>query len=279
VTARGVALTLAALVAFAANSLLCRAALGHGLIDAASFTTVRVVSGAVVLALVARVGAGERAKGSWASAAALYLYAIAFSFAYRRIPAGAGALLLFGSVQATMIGADLSRGGRPRRAEWIGLLVSVCGLSWLAWPGSASLDPGGSALMAMAGVAWGVYSLRGRGTSRPLDVTADNFLRAVPLALLGSALSSGVGAIPAATTTGLILATISGALTSGLGYVVWYAALQHLTATRAAIVQLAVPVLAAAGGVVALGESVSARLLGAALLILGGIAIAVSRRR
>ncbi len=278
-TARGVALTLAALVAFAANSLLCRAALWHGLIDAASFTTVRVVSGAVVLALVARVGAGERAKGSWASAAALYLYAIAFSFAYRRIPAGAGALLLFGSVQATMIGADLSRGGRPHRAEWIGLCVSVCGLSWLAWPGSASLDPGGSALMAMAGVAWGVYSLRGRGTSRPLDVTADNFLRAVPLALLGSALSSGVGAIPAATTTGLLLATISGALTSGLGYVVWYAALQHLTATRAAIVQLAVPVLAAAGGVVALGESVSARLLGAALLILGGIAIAVSRRR
>ena len=278
-TARGVALTLAALVAFAANSLLCRAALGHGLIDAASFTTVRVVSGAVVLALVARVGAGERAKGSWASAAALYLYAIAFSFAYRRIPAGAGALLLFGSVQATMIGADLSRGGRPCRAEWIGLCVSVCGLSWLAWPGSASLDPGGSALIAMAGVAWGVYSLRGRGTLRPLDVTADNFLRAVPLALLGSALSSGGRAIPAATTTGLLLATISGALTSGLGYVVWYAALQHLTATRAAIVQLAVPVLAAAGGVVALGESVSARLLGAALLILGGIAIAVSRRR
>lgn len=278
-TARGAALTLAALVAFAANSLLCRAALGHGLIDAASFTTVRIISGAVVLAIAARLGAGERTKGSWSSAAALYAYAIAFSFAYRRIPAGAGALLLFGSVQATMIGADLSRGGRPHRAEWIGLLVSLSGLLWLAWPGSASLDPGGSALMATAGVAWGVYSLRGRGTSRPLHVTADNFLRAVPLALMGSAVSGGIGAIVGATAMGASLAVISGALTSGLGYVVWYAALQHLTDTRAAIVQLAVPVLAAAGGVAALGESVSARLLAAALLILGGIAIAVSRRR
>lgn len=277
---RAAALCVAALLAFAANSLLCRAALGPGLvvIDAASFTTVRIASGAAALLVVALLRRSRPAHGSWASAAALFAYAIAFSLAYRLIPAGAGAFLLFGSVQVTMIGTDLVRGGRPRPAEWAGLLLSLGGLAYLAAPGAQSLSARGALLMAAAGVAWGIYSLRGRGTTDPASVTTDNFLRAVPLALAASLVSGGVTGLAASGARGLALAAISGAVTSGLGYVLWYAALRSLSATRAAVVQLSVPVLAAAGGVLLLGEAPSPRLLSAAPIILGGVALAALRR-
>ncbi len=274
------ALCVAALLAFAANSLLCRAALGPGLvlIDAASFTTVRIASGAAALLVVALLRRSRPGHGSWASAAALFAYAIAFSLAYRLIPAGAGAFLLFGSVQVTMIGTDLVRGGRPRPAEWAGLLLSLGGLAYLAAPGAQALSARGALLMAAAGVAWGIYSLRGRGTTDPAGVTADNFVRAVPLALAASLVSGGVTGLAASGARGLALAAISGAVTSGLGYVLWYAALRSLSATRAAVVQLSVPVLAAAGGVLLLGEAPSPRLLAAAPIILGGVALAALRR-
>ena len=270
---RTTALTGAALVAFAANSLLCRAALGPGTIDAAAFTALRLGSGAVVLALLARPTTAGRGRGSWASAAALFAYAIAFSFAYRLIPAGSGALILFGSVQATMIGRELARGDRPHRREWLGLVVALVGLLALTSPGLHAPDPRGAALMAVAGVAWGAYSLRGRGATHPLVATADNFARSVPLAILPLLLPLAPLKISAA---GVLLAVASGAIASGLGYVAWYAALRELSASRAAIVQLAVPPLAALGAVLLLGETLEARLLLGGAAILGGIAIALT---
>jgi drug/metabolite transporter (DMT)-like permease len=275
--ARLVALTAAALVGFAANSLLCRAALGERSIDAATFTAIRLASGAVVLAVLARVPL-LRGPGSWASSGALFAYAAAFSFAYLRLTTATGALVLFATVQATMIGWTVAHGVRPRPLEWLGLAVAAGGLVALTAPGLEAPDPLGAALMALAGVAWGAYSLRGRGAARPLAVTADNFVRSLPLAavLLATALPFA-GAH--ATASGVALAIASGAIASGIGYSLWYAALPHLGATRAAIVQLSVPLLAATGGVVALGEVVTLRLAGAAAAILGGVAIALVARR
>ncbi len=270
---RTTALTGAALIAFAANSLLCRAALGPGTIDAAAFTALRLGSGAVVLALLARPTTAGRGRGSWASAAALFAYAIAFSFAYRLIPAGSGALILFGSVQATMIGRELARGDRPHRREWLGLAVALAGLLALTSPGLHAPDPRGAALMAVAGVAWGVYSLRGRGATHPLTATADNFARSVPLALLPLLLPLGPLKLSVA---GALLAVASGAIASGLGYVAWYAALRELSASRAAIAQLAVPPLAALGAVAFLGETLQPRLILGGAAILGGIALALT---
>ena len=265
----------AALVGFAANSLLCRAALGARSIDAASFTAIRIASGALVLLVLA----GRRAPrtGSWPSAAALFAYAAAFSFAYLRLTAATGALILFALVQATMIGVGIWRGERPRALEWLGLALAAGGLVALTLPGLAAPDPLGAALMAGAGVAWGIYSLRGRGATNPLAVTADNFARAVPFtALLLVAIPLASGRI---TTRGALLAATSGALASGIGYSLWYAALPHLRATRAAIVQLSVPVLASLGAVVTLGESISLRLAGATAAILGGVLIAMLARQ
>lgn len=275
---RTLSFTMLALAGFAANSLLARAALAGGgrLIDAASFTAVRLVSGAVVLALLlrARRGGGGR-KGSWGSALALFAYAAGFSLSYVRIGAGVGALLLFGCVQATMLGTGLVRGERPHGLEWAGLLLALGGLVGLTAPGATAPDALGAVLMAGAGVAWGVYSLRGRGSTDPLAVTADNFLRSVPLAVGLSAVSALALEAPRATPTGLVLAVASGAVASGVGYSLWYAALPHLTATRAAIVQLSVPVLAAAGGVLLLGERLTARLVGAGAALLGGVLLAL----
>lgn len=272
---RTAALTCAALVAFAANSLLCRAALGPARIDASAFTALRLVSGALTLAGLAAGVRGLRG-GSWPSAAALFAYAIAFSFAYRLIPAGSGALILFGSVQATMIGRELVRGDRPHRREWLGLAVALGGLVALARPGLHAPDPRGAVLMAVAGVAWGGYSLRGRGATQALAATADNFARSVPLAL-------GALLLPLTplklSAVGALLAVASGAIASGLGYVAWYGALRGLSAARAAIVQLAVPPLAALGGVVLLGETLEARLLVGGAAILGGIALALTTPR
>lgn len=266
-------LTVLALLAFAGNSLLCRAALGTQAIDAASFTTVRIVSGACVLALLARAPARVRAHGSFGGGAALFAYALAFSCAYARIAAGVGALVLFGCVQVTMIGAGLARGERLGPREIAGLALACGGLAWLFVPSASSPDPVGALLMALAGVAWGVYSLLGRRSSDPVAATAGNFARAVPFALLSSLVALSQ---TQATPRGIVLAVVSGALTSGLGYVAWYAALRGSSASRAAIAQLAVPVLAGLGGVAILGESPNERLLVAAVLVLGGVALALS---
>jgi len=267
-----------AMLAFASNSLLCRAALSENLSDAASFTTLRVAAGALALAALARrrAAVGHR-DGGWVPAVALFAYALGFSIAYLRIPAGTGALLLFAAVQVTMMGRGIVSGERPSLREWLGLSLSLAGLVVLTRPGLARPDPLGAGLMLLAGVAWGVYSLRGRGAGDPLHANAANFARAVPLALAVS-----VGAIALAsmrlTPLGALLALSSGAIASGLGYAIWYAALRGLTATQAAIVQLSVPPLAAAGGVLLLGEALTARLLLAGATILGGIALAVTSR-
>ncbi len=282
-TGKAVVLTAAALVCFALNSLLCRAALGSGLIDGMSFTLARLGSGAMVLLLIAglsrktpsvphRVSAGKIAG----SAVALFLYALPFSLAYLRIPAGTGAFVVFCCVQITMIGWDLATGGRLRPGEVAGLGLALFGLGWLTRPGVGSPDPLGVGLMAVAGISWGVYSIRGRKSGPPLQATARNFAASLPLALCASLISlSAVHLSP----RGLLLAVLSGGVTSGLGYVAWYAALPFLTPTRASIVQLAVPPLASALGVLLLGEVLSPRLLVAAPMILGGIAIAVKSHR
>jgi drug/metabolite transporter (DMT)-like permease len=274
--ARTVVLTGSALTAFAANSLLCRAALGRSAIDPASFSTIRLVSGAATLALLAlstRRGPSGLA-GSWGSAVLLFLYAVPFSFAYVSLGAGTGALILFGAVQATMLAAALSSGERPHVVQWLGLILALGGLVYLVVPGLAAPSPVGSALMALAGVAWGVYSTRGRGASDPLAETAGNFARSVPLAI---AVSVAAARHVSVGVNGALLAVASGALASGLGYVAWYAALPGLSATRGASVQLAVPVLAAAGGVIFLSEQVTVRLIVATILILGGVALALTR--
>lgn len=277
------ALVAVALICFALNSLLCRAALGSGLIDATSFTLARLGSGAVVLRLITassrppvspeHLVSGGKVAGS---AAALFLYALPFSLAYLRIPAGTGAFVLFCCVQITMIGWDLGTGGRLRPGEAAGLGLALFGLGWLTRPGVGSPDPTGVFLMAMAGVSWGAYSIRGRRSGPPLQATARNFAAAVPLALCASLIAMATVHLSA---RGVLLAVLSGGITSGLGYVAWYAAVPSLTPTRASIVQLAVPPLASAFGVVLLGEVLSPRLLIAAPMILGGIAIAVKSHR
>ncbi|HET9450073.1 MAG TPA: EamA family transporter, partial [Aggregicoccus sp.] len=206
----------------------------------------------------------------WPSALALFAYAAGFSLAYVRIGAGVGALLLFGCVQLTMLGAGLARGERPRALEWVGLAVALSGLVGLTLPGASAPDAVGALLMAGAGAAWGLYSLRGRGARNPLAATAGNFLRSVPLAALLWLLALLLGQASSASARGLALAAASGALASGLGYSLWYAALPSLSAARAAIVQLSVPVLAAAGAVLLLDEPLTQRLvLGGAALLLG----------
>ena len=269
-------LTVFALNAFAANSILCRMALGTGRIDPAGFTVIRLFSGAVVLWVIAkaagRPAAAER-RGSWVSAAALFLYAVAFSFAYVSLDAGMGALILFGAVQTTMIGVGLMRGERPRVATWCGLFIAVAGLVYLVMPGQKAPSFFGAGLMAVAGCSWGFYSLRGLNVANPVAVTADNFLRSVPLAFAVSLpFIAGLQLSPA----GAGLAAISGGLTSGIGYVAWYAALRHLSATRAAVLQLLVPVIAALGGVLLLSEQVSLRLALSGLLIVGGVGLTLT---
>lgn len=266
-----------ALVAFAANSVLCRMALGRPDIDAASFSSIRLASGAAAL-LLATLWLRRRpfpAGGTWMSALMLSLYAVPFSFAYVSLSAGTGALILFGSVQATMLLAAIGSGERPHAMQWIGLILALAGLTYLVLPGLAAPSLTGSALMAIAGFSWGIYSVRGRGTGGPLLETTGNFVRSVPLALAVSLVSLRQGHV---TPAGALLAVASGALASGAGYVFWYAALAGLSATRAAMVQLPVPALAAAGGIVFLAETVTLRLVVATILILGGVGLALAGR-
>jgi drug/metabolite transporter (DMT)-like permease len=271
-------LTAVSLVAFAANSILCRLALGAATIDAASFSTIRLLSGALVLMLLARLASRHtmETRGSWRSGAVLSLYAITFSYAYDLLSTGTGALILFASVQTTMIIAGLVSGERPTAAEWLGLLIAIVGLICLVFPGVTSPSPVGAALMTAAGIFWGIYSLRGRAAGNPIMITAGNFIRAVPIAIMVSVIMLPTLHL---TKEGALIASLSGGIASGLGYVVWYTALRGLTATLAATAQLAVPVLAAAGGVLFLSETVSARLVLSGLAILGGVGLAIQGRR
>ncbi len=270
---RAIALTSLAMVAFASNSLLCRVALKHTQIDAASFTSIRLISGAMMLWLIARVGRGTRAgRGNWWSALALFIYAAGFSFAYVSLTASTGALLLFGAVQATMIGHGLWAGERLLRPQVIGLVLALSGLVGLLLPGLSAPPLIGSLLMLSAGIAWGLYSLRGRGAGDPTKVTAGNFMRAAPLAAVLSATMLGSASVD---RTGVWLAVLSGALASGIGYAIWYTALPALKATSAATVQLSVPVIAALGAIAFLGETLTVRLVLASMAILGGVALVI----
>lgn len=273
--ARIAALTSLAMMAFAGNSLLCRIALRQSTIDAASFTAIRLVAGAIMLLVVVGMRGGFAfRRGNWLSALALFTYAAAFSFAYVSLPAGTGALLLFGAVQATMIGYGLRTGERFRKLQVLGLLLACAGLVGLLLPGLSAPPLAGSLLMLAAGVAWGTYSLRGRAGGDPTQVTAGNFLRAVPGALaLGIVMLHDVSL----DVPGVCYAIASGALASGLGYVIWYTVLPVLKATNAATVQLSVPVIAALGGIVFLGETITLRLALASVAILGGIALVITR--
>jgi drug/metabolite transporter (DMT)-like permease len=270
-------LTSVAMLAFAANSLLCRLALGGELIDAASFATIRVVSGALTLALIMlpewrRQGP---ARPDWHAAAMLATYMVFFSFAYLSLSAGTGALLLFGAVQLTMFAVALRRGERFSAISWAGLALAIAGLVYLVSPGLAAPDPKGALLMLVAGIAWGVYSLLGQRADRPLAATANNFLLSVPMVVLAGLL---FGADSSISPGGLLLAVSSGAIASGLGYVVWYAALRGLKATQAATVQLSVPVIAAIGGIALLSEAVTLRLVLASAATLGGIALVLLQK-
>jgi drug/metabolite transporter (DMT)-like permease len=285
------AYTALAMVAFAGNSLLCRLALAQPVIDPASFTTIRLVSGAIALGLLVSLQYTSSANatetprnlvkaGSWLAAAALFAYAIAFSFAYLSLTASTGALILFSAVQCTMIGTGLARGEQLSRLQIAGGLTAVVGLLYLLAPGLDAPDPLGAVLMSLAGVAWGVYSLLGRSASgtqlQPTLVTAGNFIKSVPFA---SAPLLAYAVWLEFSTEGVLLAVASGAVTSGIGYAIWYAALKGLAASEAAIVQLTVPVIAAAGAMAFLDEPLSLRLVLASIAILGGVAMVLTARR
>lgn len=270
---RTLLLTTLTMLAFAGNSVLCRIALRETGIDAASFTTIRLASGAVVLWLIVRfLRRSQAGGGSWMSALMLFAYAAGFSFAYLSLTTATGALLLFGAVQATMILWGLWRGERFGAWQLVGLALAVGGLVGLLLPGLSAPPLGGAALMLMAGAAWGVYSIRGKGAGDATRVTAGNFLRAVPFAVVLSALSLLPLAGARLDAAGVAYALASGAITSGLGYAIWYTVLPALKATSAATVQLSVPVIAALGGIVFLGEAVTLRFALASAAVLGGIA-------
>lgn len=274
-----IAFTVFALVSFAFNSVLCRLALGNETIDAVGFTTIRLVSGAVTLSLISIIFNPKQTdlkRGNWLSAFFLFAYAICFSLAYLKLTTATGALILFGSVQLTMICVALIKGERPQTIEWIGLILAFSGLIYLVFPGLSAPPVLYSLLMMSAGIAWGFYTLRGKESENPLAETAGNFIRTVPMILLA--------AIPfyqqiQLSNKGIVLAILSGAIASGIGYSVWYAVLKHHTATRAAILQLSVPAIAAIGGVIFLAENLSLRIILASGLILGGIGLAIIGKR
>lgn len=285
-TMRLTLLTFLTMIAFAANSIFGRLALeasnGSTVIDPASYSTIRLVSGAIMLALIviyanklplSKILSKEMsAQGNWVSALSLFAYAAAFSFAYLNLETGMGALILFSCVQATMIFWALVKGDRPSLMEWIGLLVALGTFVWLVSPGLGAPDPYAAGLMALSGIAWGVYSLRGKSAADPLRATAGNFILSVPFAIvLIVAATSNLHA----TAFGFSMAVASGAISSALGYSLWYQVLRSLTATQGAIVQLSVPVFAGIGGLILLGEPMTLRFSLASLLILGGIAMAI----
>lgn len=270
---RAFTLILLAMLAFAGNSILCRLALRETPIDAATFTSIRIISGAIILGLITQIkGRSLKTEGSWPSALALFIYAAGFSFAYIKLAAGTGALLLFGAVQITMIGYGFWTGERLSKQQIAGFILALLGLVGFLLPGLSAPPLQSSALMIAAGIAWGIYSLRGKTASNPMEMTAGNFLRAVPFTV---GLSLSMISETSLTLAGCLYAVAAGAITSGLGYTIWYTALKDLTATSAATVQLSVPVIAAAGGILFLGENLTLRLVVASSAILGGIALAI----
>jgi drug/metabolite transporter (DMT)-like permease len=275
---RAIVYTSITLLAFAGNSILCRMALRDGAIDPASFTSIRLLSGAVALLLIVRLTSRDssiRDHGGWTSAFVLFLYAICFSYAYISLSAGAGALILFGFVQGTMIAMALWAGDRPNISEWLGWALAFGGLVWLLVPGIEAPPALGTSLMALAGIAWGVYSIRGREETNALVSTCSNFVYSIAFVVILSAITYTSADM---TKRGILLAVISGAITSGVGYVIWYAALNYLRAMQAALVQLSVPAIAAVGGVMLLAEPISLRLLISGVLILGGISLALVQK-
>ena len=269
-------LTSIAMIAFAGNSLLCRVALKETDIDPASFTAIRLISGALMLWLVVLLKQGTNTgKGNWLSACALFVYAAGFSFAYVSLSAATGALLLFGAVQATMITYGMWKGERLKLLQWLGLLLAFGGLVGLLLPGLSAPPLLGSLLMLGAGIAWGAYSLRGQGAGDATRVTAGNFMRAVPITVVLSLLMLNSKTVDMA---GFWYAAASGALASGMGYAIWYTVLPALKSTSAASVQLSVPVIAALGGIVFLSEPMSLRLGLTSIAILGGVALVIVQK-
>jgi drug/metabolite transporter (DMT)-like permease len=265
-----------ALVAFAANSVLNRLALGGNAIDAGSYIGIRLLSGAVTLWLI---NAFSKQKFTIIlrgvnpmPAFYLFLYGVAFSFAYRSLTSGTGAFILFGTVQTTMLTMLLLRGERPHLSEWLGLIVAASGLVYLVFPGLSAPDPLGAVLMLTAGIAWGFYTLRGKGVKDPLETTAINFIFAVPMVLIVNVFTFSNAHF---STEGVGYAVLSGAIASGVGYAIWYEALRGLTGTQAALLQLCVPVIAALGGVFFMSETVTMRLIVAGCLIILGVTLAL----
>ncbi len=279
--ARTIAATTFALVAFAFNSILCRLALGSAAIDAVSFTVVRLSSGALVLIILLIAGGklSEPSRGSWRGAAMLFLYAICFSLAYIELETATGALILFAVVQLTMIAVAILQGDHLNRLEWAGVLIAMSGLVYLLLPGASAPSMSGFLLMAGAGIAWGFYTLIGRGSSHAMADTSWNFVRTVPMALAMVVFWLLAGVDWQVTGNGVLLAVLSGVLASGLGYTAWYVALAGLGISQAAVLQLAVPVIAAVGGVFVVSESLTWNLLIASIIILGGVSTVLYGRQ
>ncbi len=270
--------TTLALVAFAANSVICRLALKDAAIDPGLFTSIRLLSGAVVLIILVFLTKDKRddaSKGSWRSAAMLFMYAAAFSYAYVSLETGIGALIIFGVVQITMIASSLISGYRMNNLEWSGILLALAGFLYLLLPGASAPSLSGFILMALSGIGWGIYSLRGKNSKDPLADTAYNFLRSLPFLIL---LLYFLAQESNYSTKGILLALLSGIVTSGIGYTIWYAALKGLSSVQASVVQLLVPVLAAIGGILFIGELISLRLMVSSLMILGGILLLIIKK-
>ncbi len=268
-------LTGLALIAFAANSVLCRLALGNEAIDASSFTVIRLLSGTIVLFLIISITGnttGTFTKGSWTASFMLFLYAVTFSYAYISLDTGTGALILFGSVQITMILLSLISGTRLHITEWAGVVIAFIGFTYLILPGITTPSVIGFLLMTIAGIAWGIYTLKGRGSKSPLTDTAYNFLRTTPLVVLLAIYT--INNINY-SSEGIVLALLSGGVTSGIGYTIWYIALGGLSSTQAAVLQLSVPVIAALGGVIFVSEAITFRFIISAAMVLGGILMVV----
>lgn len=271
-------LTCLALFAFAANSVLCRLALGSGAMDAASFTVIRLITGVIVLVVIATTQYKSdliQTRGSWDASLMLFLYAVTFSYAYILLDTGTGALILFGSVQITMILLSLISGTRLQRMEWAGILVAFSGFIYLVLPGVSAPSLSGFLLMTTAGIAWGLYTLKGRRSTNPLMDTTFNFARTIPFVIILLLLTFQNAEI---SLEGVVLASLSGGLASGVGYTIWYSALKGLSSIQAAVVQLSVPIIAALGGVMIMSESITFRLLLSTSLILGGIILVIFSR-
>lgn len=269
-------LTLLALIAFAANSVLCRLALGDGSIDASNFTIIRLLSGVIVLFFILKLklrkSLSSTSKGSWFSGSMLFLYAITFSFAYITLDTGTGALILFGAVQITIIIYSIITGHKLHFLEWIGVLISLLGFIYLILPGVTSPSLIGFILMSIAGIAWGIYTVRGKASKDSLGDTAFNFLKTIPFVLIVFVFTFNTSHY---SFEGILLAIISGGITSGIGYTIWYMAIRGLTTVQSAVVQLLVPVIAAFGGVIFISEVITYRLTISSILILGGILLVV----